>query len=67
MIILKKTFKITALAFSAMILLSTTACSQGEANNESNTLSEYQSIVSETRSITTNESFNIKKPLIVYK
>lgn len=61
MIILKKTFKITALAFSAMILLSTTACSQGEANNESSTLSEYQSIVSETRSITTNESFNIKK------
>ena len=56
MIILKKTFKITALAFSAMILLSTTACSQGEANNESNTLSEYQSIVSETRSITTNEN-----------
>lgn len=58
---MKKTFKITALAFSAMILLSTTACSQDETNNESNTLSEYQSVVSETRSITTNENFDIKK------
>ena len=51
----------TALAFSAMILLSTTACSQGENNNESNAVSEIQNVVSETRSIKTDKKFDIKK------
>lgn len=58
---MKKIFKLTAFACSAMILFSTTACSQGQNDNQSNTISENQFIVSDTRSISTNEKFDIKK------
>lgn len=58
---MKKIFKLTAFACSAMILFSTTACSQGQSDNQSNTISENQFIVSDTRSISTNEKFDIKK------
>lgn len=58
---MKKFFKLTAFACSAMILFSTTACSQGQNDNQSNTISENQFIVSDTRSISTNEKFDIKK------
>lgn len=58
---MKKTFKITALAFSAMILLSTAACSQSQAENPVSNTSEIQNVVSETRSIKTDKKFDVKK------
>ena len=61
MIILKKAFKLTVLIFSAMLLLSAAACSQGQTDNQNSTVSENQNIVSDARSIKTDKKFDIKK------
>lgn len=58
---MKKIVKLTAFTCSAILLLSLTACSQGQVNNEVSIVSENQAVVSEVRSVMSNEKFDVNK------